>query len=101
MDDSTTGQMGFSNNGWCALNRYTTTNGFHKLARYRWNYLTRNASTSANEYTNVFNLIDAANTPAGPQYTANMEAVVDTEELLRTFAIEDAVGNRNRFGNNK
>ena len=93
MDDATTGQMGFSNNGWTTLNKYTTTNGFHKLARYRWNFLTRNASTSANEYTNVFNLIDAANTPPGPQYTPRMEAMVDAEEWVRTFAIEHAVGN--------
>jgi len=99
MDDATTGQMGFSNNGWCTFNKYTTTNGLHKLARYRWNYLTRNAQTSANEYTNVFNLVDAANT-TGPQYPANMEALVDTEEWLRTFAIEHAVGNWDSFGNN-
>src|SRR5437899_11644664 len=52
--------LGFSNNSWCTLNDFRDINGNRKLARYRWNYLARAAKGTANDYTNVFALIDAA-----------------------------------------
>lgn len=88
----------FSNNSWCYLNNYTTTGGLKKLARYRYNYLVRQTPASANDYTNVFALIDAANTPVGAAYTAGWETLADTEEFLRTFAIEHATGNWDAVG---
>ncbi len=88
----------FSNNSWCYLNNYLTTGSRKKLARYRWNYLVRQTPGSANDYTNVFALIDAANPPAGTPYTAGWEALADTEEYLRTFAIEHATGNWDAVG---
>ncbi|PYJ87928.1 MAG: hypothetical protein DME22_00005, partial [Verrucomicrobia bacterium] len=90
--------QGFNNKSWCTLNNYTTTGGAKKLASYRWNYLTRKAQTTANDYTNVFALIDAANTYATSSYVANMDNLVDMEEWLRIFAIEHAVGNWDAFG---
>ena len=52
---------GFNNVSWCTLDNYTTTDGVKKLARYRWNYLTRAAHGTANDYEKVFDLIDTAN----------------------------------------
>ena len=90
--------MNFSNNGWCTLNKYTNANGTKKLARYRWNYLTRSANRTANNYTNVFNLIDAANAPPNANYQYDMETDIDMEQWMRTFAVEHAAGNWDTFG---
>src|SRR6266540_2380287 len=88
---------GFNNKSWCTLNNYTT-GGSKKLARYRWNYLTRKAQTTASDYANVFALIDAANSYATSDYVANMGTLADMEEWLRIFAIQHAVGNWDSFG---
>ena len=88
----------FNNNSWCTLNDFTTVDGSKMLARYRWNYLMRRTPGSSNNYTNVFALIDAANTPDPNTYVANMEALVDMEEWMRIFAVEHAVGNWDAFG---
>ena len=87
-------QMGFNNNSWCTLNNYPGADGNKKLARYRWNYLSRAVNGSANNYTNVFALIDAANT-SDP---ASLQSVADMEQWMRTFAVEHAVGNWDAFG---
>ncbi len=97
--DGTTGSTTFNNYSWCTLNNYTTTGGVKKLARYRWNYLTRAAQVTANDYTSVYALTDAASTPANGPFAENMEAVADVEQWMRTFAVEHAVGNWDSFGN--
>ncbi len=97
-DDVTSGAMGFVNVSWCTLNNYTTTGGVKKLARYRYNYLTRAANQTANNYTNVYNLIDAANVPAGAAFMKSMEAQADMPLWMRTFAVNHAVGNWDSFG---
>jgi len=91
--------MNFNNDSWCVLGRFTTTiNGVpnqYKLARYRWMYWSRQwpAGGSANDHSEVFNLIDAANLPTtNPDYYAQLEAQVDTENWLRLSAIEHATG---------
>ncbi|MGC8887034.1 MAG: lamin tail domain-containing protein, partial [Verrucomicrobiia bacterium] len=105
MNDAETGSMAFNNISWCTLNKYTTTvngvPGQHKLARYRVNYLARSYKGTGSNFTNVFNLVDAANTfNAGVDaYMANMESVVDVENWVRTFAVEHACGNWDSFGN--
>jgi hypothetical protein len=94
--------MNFNNMSWCVLGRFTTTNpgatNQYKLARYRWMYWARQYPVSANDYSEVFNLIDAANIPTNnPDYYAQMEAQVDTEEWLRLSAIEHATGDWDSF----
>jgi hypothetical protein len=94
--------MGFDNESWCVLGRFTTTiNGVpnqYKLARYRWMYWARQYPASANDYSEVFNLINAANIPTtSSDYYAQMEAQVDTEEWLRLSAIEHATGDWDSF----
>ncbi|PYK96206.1 MAG: hypothetical protein DME19_20485 [Verrucomicrobia bacterium] len=86
--------MGFSNNSWCTLNDFLDFTGNKKLARFRWNYLVRAVQGSANNYTNVFALIDAANSfdPAA------LESVADMEEWMRIFAVRHAVGDWDSVG---
>jgi hypothetical protein len=96
------GYMNYSMPSWCTLDAYTTTiNGVpnqYKLARYRWMWLIKQYPVSANDYRDVFALIDAANTPTtSPSYYTDMEAQVDTEEWMRLSAMEHATGDWDSF----
>ncbi len=90
-DDANSTSAGVSN----ILQHYNTA-GLHKLARYRWNWRPR-AASSANEFTDIFALIDAANATAN--YQAGIEAIVDTENWMRTFAFHDLCSYWDSFGN--
>ena len=97
------GQSSDGNYSWCTLNKFTTTvNGLpgqHKLARYRWNFWMRQYPDSANNFTNIFAMIDAFNATNVPAYYSNLAALVDTEEFLRMFAIRHATGDMDSVGN--
>ena len=101
VDDGTARSLGFANQEWASLTKYTTlSNGvpIHKLARYRHKYLARAVKGSANDYANVFALIDAADTPAGPSHTVNMQGVAEMEQWMRTFAVHHSVGDWDHYG---
>jgi regulation of enolase protein 1 (concanavalin A-like superfamily) len=87
----------FTNAGWCALNPYTT-GGLKKPAAYRYNFEIRRAPVSANDFTNVFSLVDAACNPNSPSFVANLEDVADMENWMRVFAANHAAGNWDSFG---
>ncbi len=79
------------------LQVFTTTGGAKKLARYRWNWNKR-AGSDPNNYTNIFNLVDAVNA-AGPEpYTQQTEALVDVEEWMGIFAAEHIINNFDSWG---
>ena len=88
----------FANSGWCTLSNYTTAGGLKKPARYRYNFEIRRTPTSANDFTNVWSLIDAANSYNTPNYIANMENMADLENWMRVFAANHAAGNWDSFG---
>ena len=79
------------------LQLYTTTGGEKKTARYRWNWLKRSYD-SANNYTNIFNLVDALNAPRPEPYTSQTEALMDVEECMRVFAFEHMINNFDSWG---
>ena len=96
------GYMNFDNKSLCLLDKFTTTiNGVanqYKLARYRWMWWIRQFPDTANNFSQVYALMDAANTPTtSPAYYTNMEAQVDTEEWLRLSAMEHATGDWDSF----
>jgi regulation of enolase protein 1 (concanavalin A-like superfamily) len=90
--------MADNNNAWCALNEYTTTGGVKKTARYRYNFLVRKTPDSASDFTDVYSLVDAANSYGTPGYVANMENIADMENWMRVFAANHAAGNWDSFG---
>jgi hypothetical protein len=90
--------MNFTNQSWCTLNNYTTTGGIKKMARYRYTYEIRRTPDSDNDYTNVYSLIDAANSYGTPNYVANMENIANMENWMRVFAANHAAGNWDCFG---
>ena len=77
---------------------YTTTGGVKKAARYRYNFEMRRTPDSDNDFTNVFSLIDAANSYGTPNYVANMENMANMENWMRVFAANHAAGNWDSFG---
>lgn len=79
------------------LELYTTTGGVKKEARYRWNWIKR-ATASANNHTNIFLLADALNAASPEPYTAQTEALVDTEEWMRICAAEHIIVNFDAYG---
>jgi hypothetical protein len=77
---------------------YTTTGGAKKVARYRFNFEYRRTADSANNFTNVFSLIDAACSHGTPNYVRDMENLADMENWMRVFAANHAAGNWDSFG---
>ncbi len=78
---------------------FTTTGGVKKLARYRPSFSKRAVQTSANDYTNLFNLVDALNTTAtGDAYLAQVAPVIDFTEWARTWAVERIINNTDLYG---
>jgi len=90
--------IGFDNQSWCNLMPYTTTGGVKKAARYRWNYEVRRTPDSNSDFTNVFLLVDAANSSGSPNYVANLEGMADMENWMRLFAAIHATGCWDSFG---
>ena len=90
--------LGFNNENWVTLNRYTTTRGAKKIASYRYNYLVRRTPDSASDFTNVFSLEDAAASYGSANYVANLENIADMENWMRVFAGNHAAGNWDSFG---
>ena len=89
--------VNFSANG-ASLQNFTTTGGQKKLARYRWTFARRAAPDSMSNYTNLFALVDAANFGGlGTNYRRQLEAVVDVDNWLKTYAVEHIVGNNDSF----
>jgi hypothetical protein len=77
---------------------YTTTGGAKKPARYRFTFEYRTTADSANNYANLFSLIDAASSRGTPSYARNMENLADMENWMRVFAASHAAGNWDSFG---
>lgn len=90
--------INFNNNSWVNLNQYTTTGNVKKKARYRYNWEIRRTADSADNFTNVFSLIDAANTAGSPNFVASVNGLADMENWMRVFAANHAAGNWDSFG---
>jgi hypothetical protein len=96
--DTVSQNLQMSSSTFVNLTRYTTTGGALKLARYRWNWLVRGAEGTANDYTNVLQLINVATDYTNAAYVANVESLVDVDGWLRYFALNHAVGNWDSVG---
>ena len=90
--------IAFDNQSWCNLMPYTTTGGLKKPARYRWNYELRRTPDTDSDFTNVFLLVDAANSSGTANYVANLEGMADMDNWMRVFAANHAAGCWDTFG---
>jgi hypothetical protein len=84
----------------CILNtlQIFTSGGQKKLARYRWNWRPRAVRGSANDFSDLFSLVDALNVPT-QNLPASAEALVDVDHWMRTFAMNDLASFWDAFGN--
>lgn len=81
------------------LINYLTSGGMKKQASYRWTWRKR-SDTSSDSYAGLYTLIDTLTTTnAGLAYTAQISTNLDVEQWMRVFALEDAIGNGDSFGN--
>lgn len=76
----------------------TTTGGATKTAYYRFAWLPRATQGSASNYTNLFEMIAAANA-ASNGYPLAIECTVDIPNWMRTFAMNDLASYWDAFGN--
>ncbi|MHB1307689.1 MAG: lamin tail domain-containing protein [Limisphaerales bacterium] len=84
----------------CILNTlepFTTAGGEKNPARYRWNWRPRAAGQTANDFRDLFALVDAVNPPT--DYVRRVEEVVDVDHWMRTFAMNDLASFWDAFGN--
>ncbi len=80
------------------LANYLTTGGVKKLARYRWTWAKRSYGNDANNYTNLFALVDTVNTSAtGEAYTRTIQSSIDVEQWYKTHTVEHIVGNNDSY----
>lgn len=100
MGDADSGALSVSLAAWADLNPYQEPagSGQHKLARYRWTWQPRSYSSSGNDFTNLFRLVDAAALPAGSAYAASLQAEADIEQWLRVWAARHVIGDSDFFG---
>lgn len=80
------------------LQNFTTTGGQKKAARYRWNWRPRAVEVSANDFTNLYQLVDAVTSPRPEPYTTLVDSIVDVDGWMRTLAVERIVGNWDSWG---
>ena len=81
------------------LGDFTTSGGVKKTARYRWNWRPRAIQESANNFTNLFALVDAVNTPTGYEpFNTRVGNLVDMEKWMRALAYERISGNWDSYG---
>ncbi len=74
------------------LQNFTTDGGAKKLARYRWTWRKRAVQDSANNYTNLFSLVDALNS-TGPAYNTLVPQWVDLGNWARVSVQQRIAGN--------
>jgi hypothetical protein len=83
------------------LARYTTTGGVKKQARYRATWPRRAAAPQElNDYTNLFNLVEASltNAPIGSDaYTLALSSLVDVDEWFRVHVAQHLFWNPDSF----
>lgn len=84
------------------LQNFTTTGGEKKKARYRWSWEKRRSVFRDDDFTELFALVDALNTPPGSSgYVAGIEQRVNPEKWLRTLALRRLVGDWDSYGYNR
>lgn len=81
------------------LGNFITSGGVKKTARYRWCWRPRAVQESANNFTNLFALVDAVNTPSGYEpFNTRVGSLVDMERWMRALAYERISGNWDSYG---
>ncbi len=79
------------------LGNYRNPDGQFNLSRYRWNWQPRPNGSTANDFTNFFALVTAANDRSA-NYDPVMRSVADMDQWMRMFALDGCMGNWDTWG---
>lgn len=79
------------------LGDYRNPNGQYNLSRYRFNWQGRPQGTTANDFTNFFALVAAANDRTA-NYIPSLLNIADIDQWMRTFALDGSMGNWDTWG---
>ena len=74
------------------LQSFKSTGASYRLGRYRWNFQRRPNDGTANNYTNLYDLVAAANNTTA-SYVDGFLAQADVEEWMRIFGYHRVTGN--------
>lgn len=80
------------------LEKFTTTGGVLKKARYRWNWEKKSNKGLDDNYDRLFALVEAANLTNSSQYIATMQAVADIPNWATVFALRHVVCDWDGYG---
>jgi hypothetical protein len=83
------------------LQNFTTSGGEKKQARYRWNWEKRSNRGYNDDFTSLFQLVDAVNTADDDAYTQAVSSLVDVEQWLRVFFVRHMVADWDGYGYNR
>lgn len=79
------------------LGVYRNPNGQYNLSRYRYNWQGRPTGTTANDFTNFFAMVTAANDRTA-NFVPNLLNIADINQWMRTFALDGCLGNWDTWG---
>lgn len=80
------------------LQHFTTTDGSYKVPRYRWNWTHDAGHDSTHDFSGLYDLIDAAESP-NAELVSRMREKTDLTQWMRTFAANDLGSFWDTFGN--
>lgn len=80
------------------LGNYTTSGGARKLAAYRFRWAARSVETSANDYADLFTLVEAHNQANANLYLQQAGALSDADSWARAWALHRISGNWDSWG---
>jgi len=83
------------------LTNALTTGGEKKTARYRWNWRPRAVKGTANDFTNLFALVDAMDSARPEPYETLVDQTIDVREWMQAMAFERFAGNYDSYGFNR
>ncbi|MGC8744119.1 MAG: lamin tail domain-containing protein, partial [Verrucomicrobiia bacterium] len=74
--------------------------------RFMWRKRAITAGESANDYTNFFKIVDAVSPPSNPTVSSfsdirDINAIINIEQWMRSFACQHTVGNWDSYGFNR
>lgn len=84
--------------GAATLRDITNDAGDKRTASYRWNWASQTDGATANDFSGIFDLVDAVNTSDDDAYTSAVRSLVDMEQWMRVFALEHTIGNWDSYG---
>jgi len=89
------GSPGYKGNA--TLERFTTTGGVLKQARYRWNWEKKVAHAADDDYAPFLELVEVMNSSS--DYYTKVDALVDWDQWMRGFAVRrGAAADRDGYG---